>query len=56
MIRLPDYGLTPGCHADFLVVDAGTPADVIGELGLPLMGFKAGRQTFARSPATLLRP
>ncbi len=56
MIRLPDYGLTPGCHADFLVVDAGTPADVIGELGQPLMAFKAGRRTFERAPATLLRP
>ena len=56
LIRLPDYGLTPGCHADFLVVDAGTPADVIGELGQPLTAFKAGRRTFERAPATLLRP
>ena len=56
MIRLPDYGLQPGCHADFLVVDADSPADVIGELSQPLMAFKAGRQTFERSPATLLRP
>lgn len=56
MIRLPDYGLKPGCHADFLVVDARSPADVIGELSQPLMAFKAGRQTFERSPATLLRP
>ncbi|WP_328190168.1 amidohydrolase family protein [Marinobacter sp. OP 3.4] len=56
MIRLPDYGLAPGCHADFLVVDVRTPAHVISELGQPLMGFKAGRQTFERSPAMLLRP
>ena len=56
MIRLPNYGLFPGCHADFLVIDAGTPADVIAELGQPLMAFKAGRQTFERSPATLLAP
>lgn len=56
MIRLPDYGLSPGCHADFLVVDAGAPADVIAGLGQPLMAFKAGRQTFERKPATLLQP
>lgn len=56
LIRLPDYGLKPGCHADFLVVDAATPADVIGEIGQPRMAFKAGRQTFERFPATLLRP
>lgn len=56
MIRLPGYGLSPGCHADFMVINAAAPADVIAELGQPLMAFKAGRQTFERSPATLLTP
>lgn len=56
MIGLPDYGLTPGCHADFIVLEANTPAAVIAELGQPLMAFKAGRQSFERKPAHLLAP
>jgi len=56
MLGLKNYGLTPGCHSDFLVVDAPTPADVIARLVQPLMAFKRGRQTFVREPATLLRP
>lgn len=56
MIRLPDYGLSPGCHADFIVLDVDTPAAVIAELGQPLMAFKRGRQSFERKPAQLLKP
>lgn len=56
VIRLPDYGLAPGCHADFIVVDADSPEAVIAELRQPLMAFKAGRQSFERSPAHLLAP
>ncbi|WP_339806639.1 amidohydrolase family protein [uncultured Marinobacter sp.] len=54
MIRLPDYGLAPGCKADFMVLDAATPATVIAELSQPLMAFKAGRQSFERTPARLM--
>lgn len=56
MLRLPDYGLAPGCHADFIVLDADSPAAVIAELQQPVMAFKAGRQSFERSPARLLAP
>lgn len=56
MIRLPDYGLSPGCNADFIVLDVDTPAAVIAELGQPLMAFKRGRQSFERKPAQLLNP
>jgi cytosine deaminase len=56
LLRLPDYGLAPGCHADFIVLDVDTPAAVIAELGQPLMAFKAGRQSFERAPALLLHP
>lgn len=56
MIRLRDYGLAPGCHADFIVLDADSPAAVIAELQQPLMAVKAGRPSFERSPARLLTP
>jgi cytosine deaminase len=56
MIRLKDYGLAPGCHADFIVLDAPSPSAVIAALSQPVMGFKAGRQTFERKPPRLLTP
>jgi cytosine deaminase len=56
MLRLQDYGLRPGCRADFIVFDASSPATVIAEVSAPLMGFKGGRQTFNRLVATLIKP
>lgn len=56
LLRLPDYGLEPGCHADFIVFDAPSPAAVIAEIRPPLMGFKSGRQTFERALPQLLAP
>lgn len=56
LLRLENYGLAPGCHADFIVLDADTPSAVIAELGQPLMAFKKGRQSFERVPASLLSP
>ena len=56
MLRLPDYGLQPGCRADFIVFDAPSPAAVIAEISAPLMGFKGGRQTFSRPAGTLMKP
>lgn len=56
MLRLQDYGLRPGCRADFIVFDAPSPAAVIAEISAPLMGFKGGRQTFSRPVATLIKP
>lgn len=56
LLRLPDYGLTPGCRADFIVFDASSPAAVVAEISPPLMGYKAGRKTFERAQPRLLRP
>jgi cytosine deaminase len=56
LLRLPDYGLQPGCRADFIVFDAPSPAAVIAQISPPLMGFKAGRQTFERAQPRLLTP
>lgn len=56
MLRLADYGLTPGCHADFIVFDAPSPAAVIADISAPSMGYKRGKRTFERPLGTLLRP
>ncbi|CAM3923077.1 Cytosine deaminase [Pseudomonas reidholzensis] len=56
LLRLAHYGLEPGCRADFVVFDAPSPAEVIGRIAPPLMGFKHGRQTFSRPAAELVRP
>jgi len=56
LLRLSDYGLTPGCRADFIVFDAPSPAAVVAEISPPLMGYKAGRKTFERAQPRLLRP
>lgn len=56
LLRLPDYGLTVGCRADFIVFDAPSPAAVVAEISPPLMGYKAGRKTFERAQARLLKP
>lgn len=56
LLRLPDYGLVPGCRADFIVFDAPSAAAVVAEISPPLMGYKAGRRTFERDQARLLKP
>lgn len=56
LLRLPAYGLTLGCRADFIVFDAPSPAAVVAEISPPLMGYKAGRKTFERAQARLLKP
>lgn len=56
LLRLPDYGLTPGCKADFIVFDAPSAAAVVAEISPPLLGYKAGRKTFERTQARLYKP
>ncbi|WP_028241124.1 amidohydrolase family protein [Stutzerimonas azotifigens] len=56
LLRLADYGLAPGCRADFIVFDAASPAAVVAELSPPTMGFKGGRKTFERPLPRLLPP
>lgn len=55
LLRLADYGLSPGCHADFIVFNTPSPAAVIAEISTPLMGYKRGRRTFERPQGRLLR-
>lgn len=54
LLRMNNYGLSPGCWADFIVVDGVNGAAVIAEVQQPLMGFKRGVQTFARPKAQIL--
>jgi cytosine deaminase len=56
LMRLSDYGLEIGKSADFVVLDCTDRATAIAELVQPLWGFKRGRMTFSRQPATLHRP
>jgi len=55
LLRLRDYGLAPGCKADFVVFDAPDAAAVVAQVCAPRMGFKAGRQTFERGGVRVLR-
>jgi len=56
LLRRQNYGLNPGCSADFVVIDARDGATVLGELLQPEAGFKRGVQTFSRPEIQLLRP
>ena len=48
LMNLTDYGLAIGKTADLVVLDGVDPALVVAELAQPMMGFRAGRQTFTR--------
>jgi cytosine deaminase len=44
MLRLPDYGLAAGCHADLVVLDAPSVKEAILHQAARLAVIKAGRQ------------
>lgn len=56
ILRIDDYGVEAGRTADLVVLDAADPASAVAEIAAPLYGFKRGRMTFSRSPATLNKP
>ena len=56
LMRLPGYGLSVGMPADIVVLDCKTRMEAVSEVVSPIMGFKAGRKTFNRPPATLESP
>ena len=56
LMRLGDYGIAVGKSADFVVIDAPDRVSAVAELAAPLYGFKRGRRTFTRAPATLHSP
>ncbi|WP_210106558.1 amidohydrolase family protein [Neorhizobium galegae] len=56
VMRVTDYGLRAGCRADLMVLDADEETEAFGGLAAPLTGFKAGRRSFIRPAAQLVRP
>jgi cytosine deaminase len=56
LMNLKDYGLSAGCSADLVVLDATSPEEAVAELAPVLFAFKRGRKTVSRSRAQLHRP
>jgi cytosine deaminase len=56
LLRRDDYGLETGKSADLVVLDCFDRASAVSDLAQPVLGFKRGRLTFNREPATLNRP
>jgi cytosine deaminase len=56
LMNLDDYGIAVGNPADLVVLDTRDSRFAIAELPDVMMGFKAGRQTFARPRPTLFPP
>ncbi|PSO15189.1 amidohydrolase family protein [Bradyrhizobium sp. MOS003] len=56
LMNLDDYGVKVGNPADLIVLDTQDSRFAIAELPDVMMGFKDGRQTFARPRPVLLRP
>lgn len=56
LMNLHDYGIKVGNPADLIVLDTRDSRFAIAELPDVLMGFKCGRQIFARPRPSLFRP
>jgi cytosine deaminase len=56
LMKLDDYGTKVGNPADLIVLDTTDSRFAIAELPDFVMGFKSGRQTFARQRPILFRP
>jgi cytosine deaminase len=56
LMNLEDYGIKIGNPADLVVLDTRESCFAIAALPDILMGFKRGRQSFARQRPTLFRP
>ncbi|MET4294865.1 cytosine deaminase [Bradyrhizobium sp. LB8.2] len=56
LMNLGDYGIKVGNPADLVVLDTQDSRFAIAELPDIVMGFKDGRQTFARQRPTVFRP
>jgi len=51
-----DYGLVDGAPADIVLIDASDAVSAVREIAPVIAGWKAGRKTFSRPRAQLLRP
>jgi cytosine deaminase len=56
LMNLDDYGIAVGNPADLVVLDAASATDALASIAEPVLGFKAGRQSFSRPAARLHAP
>ena len=56
LMKLADYGITPGHPADIVVLDCRDRASAVAELAQPLFGLKRGRRSFTRAAPVLHGP
>lgn len=56
LMNLADYGIAVGNPADLVVLDAASATDALAAIAEPVLGFKAGRQSFSRPAAHLHAP
>jgi cytosine/creatinine deaminase len=56
ILRSHGYGIAAGHPADLIVWNACTPAEVIGTVAQPLMGWKRGQRILTRELPVLHRP
>ena len=56
LMRIPDFEIAVGGPATFVAFEAASRADVVAGIVEPALGFKDGRQTFARPAVRLMRP
>jgi cytosine deaminase len=43
ILRLPNYGIAPGCYADLIILDSDSPEEILANPGNPRYVFKRGR-------------
>ena len=56
LMNIGDYGVTVGAAADLLLLPCRSTVSAIAEIIQPTLGIKAGRPTFRRPKAHLLKP
>lgn len=49
LMNLSDYGFKIGNPADFVALDAKTPATAVATIAQPILGYKGGRRTFTHA-------
>ena len=52
ILQLEGYGLAPGCHADFVLLQARDPVEAIRLRATRLAVFRRGRRVASTAPAT----
>ncbi len=56
LLRLRDYGISPGHKADLVVLDCKTEAGAVAEIAPAICGYRQGIKTFSRASPVLYKP